>query len=94
MKTLKFGSIIFATLILSFQLFAVKEEYTKKISKSFDVNKDALLVINNKFGKVHCENWDKNNISIEVIITIEASNEEKANKYFDDVDISIPDHYF
>ena len=89
MKTLRFGSVIFATLVLTLQLFAIKDEYTKKISKSFDVNKDATLVVNNKFGKIHCENWDKNSISIEVTITVDASNEEKANKYFNKVDISI-----
>lgn len=64
-----------------------KEEFTKKISKSYDVNKDATLAIKNKFGKIHCQNWDKNTISIEVTITLEASNQEKANKYFDKISI-------
>ena len=88
MKTLKFSIILFVSMVFSFQLFA-KEEYTRKISKSFDVNKDATLAVTNKFGKIHCENWDKNTIAIEVTITIEASSQEKANKYFDKIDISI-----
>jgi len=88
MKTLKFSIILFVSMVFSFQLFA-KEEYTKKISKSFDVNKDATLSVTNKFGKVHCENWDKNTIAIEVTITVEASSQEKANKYFDKINISI-----
>lgn len=65
-----------------------KDEFTKKISKSYDVNKDATLAIKNKFGKIHCLNWDKNTISIEVTITVEASSQEKANKYFDRINIS------
>jgi hypothetical protein len=69
------------------QSFA-KEEFTKKISKSFEINKDATLAIKNKFGKIHCQNWDKNSISIDVIITIEASNQDKANRYFDKINIS------
>ncbi len=52
------------------------------------MNKDATLAIKNKFGKIHCQNWDKNAISIEVTITLEASSQDKANKYFDKISIS------
>jgi len=89
MKTLKISLLlVILGAFLGTQLSA-KEEFTKKISKSFDVNKDAVLAVKNKFGKIHCENWDKNSISIEVTITVEASNQEKANKYFDKIDISL-----
>jgi len=89
MKTLKISLLlVILGTFLGTQLSA-KEEFTKKISKSFDVNKDAVLAVKNKFGKIHCENWDKNSISIEVTITVEASNQEKANKYFDKIDISL-----
>src|SRR5437763_1621081 len=89
MKTLKSSlSIILLSTLMCFQLQA-SDEYTKKISKSYDVNKDATLSVKNKFGKVHCENWDKNTISIDVTITVTASNQEKANKYFDKIRIDI-----
>ncbi len=85
MKTLKSSLfVILLSVIMGFQLQA-EDEFTKKISKSFDVNKDATLTVKNKFGKVHCENWDKNSISIEVTITVQASNQEKANKYFEKI---------
>jgi len=88
MKTLKISLLLLLMgTILGSQAFA-KDEFTKKVSKSFDVNKDAVLAIKNKFGKVHCQNWDKNTISIEVTITLEASNQEKANKYFDKINIA------
>ena len=80
--------IILLSAIVGLQLQA-EDEFTKKVSKSFDVNKDATLTVKNKFGKVHCENWDKNSISIEVTITVQASNQEKANKYFDKIKIDI-----
>ena len=80
--------IILLSAIFGLQVQA-SEEFTKKISKSFDVNKDATLSVKNKFGKVHCENWDKNSISIDVTITVEASSQEKANKYFDKIKIDI-----
>jgi len=89
MKTLKI--ILVATLLMavSFQTYAIRDEFKKTISKSYDVNKDALLELKNKFGKIHCENWDKNVIAIEVVITVKAASQEKANKYFDKINIAI-----
>jgi len=87
MKTLNRSLLIgILTVVISTQLSAT-DEFTKKISKTFDVNRDATLSVKNKFGKVHCENWDNNTISIEVTITVQAANEEKAKKYFDRVSI-------
>lgn len=88
MNTLKISLLIVLLGTLIGTQALAKEEFTKKISKSFDVNKDATLAIKNKFGKIHCQNWDKNTISIEVTITIEASSQEKANKYLDGIIIS------
>jgi hypothetical protein len=80
--------IVALTALISFQLSA-SDEFTKKVSKSFDVNKDATLTVKNKFGKVQCINWDKNSISIDVTITITCSSQEKANKYFDKINVDI-----
>jgi hypothetical protein len=74
--------------LTSLQLYAT-DEFTKKISKSFEVNKDATLSVKNKFGKVQCENWDKNTISIDVTITLHTTSQEKANKYFEQVNVEI-----
>ena len=89
MKTIKLNLLIVLMVVSSGYNLIAKEEFTKKINKSFEVNKDATLSVKNKFGKVHCANWDKNMIAIEVIITVEASNQDEANKYFDKIKISI-----
>lgn len=89
MKTLKISLILVLLGVLVGTQAIAKEEFTKKISKSYDVNKDATLAIKNKFGKIHCQNWDQDAISIEVTITLEASNQEKANKYFDKIKIEL-----
>jgi len=65
------------------------DEYTKVIKKEFTVNPDAQLTIDNSFGKVHCNNWDKNIVQIEVTITIEASGEKEAGKLFDRINVDI-----
>jgi hypothetical protein len=58
------------------------EEFKKVIRKEFQVNSDALLTLNNKFGKIQITNWEKNEISIEVTITVNASDQESAGKKF------------
>jgi hypothetical protein len=89
MKTLRLKLLVLFIAIGSLNFWAMGDEFTKKISKSYDVNKDVVLEVKNKFGKIHCTNWDKNAISIEVTITVDASSQEKANKYLDRINIEI-----
>jgi len=65
------------------------EEYNKIISEKYDVKSGALLKIDNRFGDVVCNNWDKMTIEIEVIITVHSSSQEKANKVFDKIRVSL-----
>jgi len=89
MKTRNFQFMLVALIFITVQAMAGGDTFSKKFSKSFDVNKDASLVLHNKFGKIQCTNWDKNVISIEVEIEVEAPNQEKANKYFDKIEVEI-----
>ena len=52
-------------------------EKSKTIKKEFDVNSDALLRINNKYGNVETISWDQNRVEIEVTITVSGNNESK-----------------
>lgn len=93
MKT--FFKIVFFTLMLIF-LLGIKgarahDEYTKIIKKEFIVNTDAQLTINNRFGKVHCTNWDKNMVSIEVTITVSAYDKTEADRKFQEISIDFTD---
>jgi len=94
MKTLKLTLLVVSIFAFTLQSANAKEEYKKNIKESFDISKDAKLVLKNKFGKIHCENWDKNSISIEVEITVDASNQEKANKYFEKINVDIKGNLF
>ena len=53
------------------------------------VNPDVQVVINNRFGKVNCFNWDKNTVQIEVTITVTASGQKEAEKKFSKINIDI-----
>ncbi len=85
----KYAGITLLLLVLFSFSTVLAEEFEKSIKKSFDVNKDANLILKNKFGEIRCETWDKNIISIDVQILVDAYNEQKAQRVFDKIDIEI-----
>jgi hypothetical protein len=79
--------ILFFVLLLGIKGVKAGDEYTKTVKKEFNINPDATITINNKFGKVQCTNWDKNVVAIEVLITVTASDEEGAERQFKRISI-------
>ncbi len=62
-------------------------EKSKTIKKEFDVNSDALLRINNKYGNVETISWDQNRVEIEVTITVSGNNESKVDSRLQQIDV-------
>ena len=83
-KIIPFLALIF---ILVPRVARAHDDYTKIIKKEYTVNPDAQIILDNKFGQIHCNNWDKNLVSIEIRITVTASSQEKANRLLDLVSI-------
>ena len=91
MKALKFKFVIvlIATFgILSFNVYADKEEFTKTAHKEFSTTSSTTLEINNRFGDIVINDWDKSEVVIDVIIKVESSNKEKAKKKLDAITIA------
>jgi hypothetical protein len=63
-------------------------EYTRVIKKEFSVNPDAQLIVTNKFGKIHCTNWDKNLVTVEVNIIVEATNDNTAANLLEKITVN------
>ncbi len=63
-------------------------EKTKTIKKEFNVNSDALLKINNKYGNLDVVSWTQNRIEIEVTITVKGDNESKVISRLDKIDVN------
>ncbi len=59
------------------------DKFTRTISKEFTIGTNAHLHVDNKYGKIHCANWDRSAVSLEVTISVDAANEEKADRIFD-----------
>jgi hypothetical protein len=81
----KSGMFIFLSLFLvSSSLFA--QEVSKEYHKEFTAGSKSLE-INNKYGDVTIESWDKDQIIIDVKVKVEMSSQEKAQKYLDQIDV-------
>ena len=84
MKTiLKIIPVLVLIFILEPVYARAHDDYTKVINKEYTVNPDAQVILDNKFGQIHCNNWDKNLVTVEVRITVTASSQESANKLLD-----------
>lgn len=64
-----------------------KYEKSKSIKKEYSVNSDALLRINNRYGNVDITSWDKNQVVIEVKITVSGNDEDKVVKRLRMIDV-------
>lgn len=62
-------------------------EKRRNIVKVFDVKKDDQLVVDNQFGQVKINLWNKEEIKIEIIVTANASTDGRASEYLGAVKI-------
>jgi hypothetical protein len=70
--------LLLAASVLSFTLSA--QEVTKKFHKEYKADKNTTLDIYNKYGDVSVESWDKDQVVIDVIVTVDVSGKERAEK--------------
>jgi len=68
-----------------------KYEKSKTIKKEFNVNADALLKINNKYGNLDVISWNENRVVIEVKITVNGNSEDKVMSRLDKIDVEFQD---
>jgi len=63
------------------------KEVTKAYSKSYNVDRDDKLVLDNKFGKITVNTWNKNEFKVEAQIRADAMETDEAQKLLDGVKI-------
>ncbi len=81
-------AVIFS--VLASQVLAAQET-SKNIHKNYKVSATTKISINNKFGMVHINTWNKNEVDLVVKITANARNEEKTNEVLNAINIGITD---
>lgn len=84
----KFALLLLLIPTISFTTNPVKKhERSKRIKKTYNVNSDAKLYISNKYGNVEVTTWDKNQVSIEVVVTVKGNNESKVEDKLESIDV-------
>lgn len=82
---LKKTAFVILLLSVAFSGFSQQGLKTKTIKKEFTVGKDAKLKIETSYGKVHCNVWDKNQISVSALVTVDARNEKEAEQLLGEI---------
>ncbi len=84
---------VIATIFISFVSISLvyPGEWIEKVvvDKEFEINPNAKLIIDHEFGSVHCENWDKDIISVVATVKVKTRNEEKAMEIIDNVIVEV-----
>jgi hypothetical protein len=65
-----------------------KQEKKKIIKKEFNVNANAKVSIDNKYGNLNITTWDKNRVEIEVTITVKGDDLESVEDKLASIDIN------
>ena len=86
---LRVGLLMLLVLFCSVSGWAAKQESIKKkeINKSFNVGKNDILQVDNRYGNITVTHWSKSEVSIRVVIEAKARNDEKAQAIIDRVNI-------
>ncbi|GGH03265.1 hypothetical protein GCM10011416_22740 [Polaribacter pacificus] len=78
LKTYSIVGFLFTAFFIS-SLHAQK--FDKKFNEKFSVNKDVLLAINATNSDVNVSTWNRNEVSVEAIITVEGLSKKEAEKF-------------
>ena len=75
---------LISSLVKYIDLFKFVNKYKNKIPIG---NINTNLLINNSYGNITFNNWEKKEISIDVIITLYTDNEAESQKYLENADV-------
>lgn len=86
-------NITFILFMISFFCFANETDAafikTKNIKKTFLVNADAGINVDNSYGNIFVTTWDEDKIELEINIKVSGSNENWVNQRINEIDIDI-----
>jgi hypothetical protein len=82
----KSGLLLVFSILLSSAIL-VAEEATKEYHKVYTAGPNTTLDISNKYGKVVVETSDQNQITIDVKVTVEQPNKDRAEKLISYIDV-------
>lgn len=79
---------VFALLILIGSNNSYGQIYKRTIEKTFNINSDGIVHIENKYGNLNVTTWDKNQVEFIIEIKVDGVSEEKAEDILEDITVS------
>lgn len=79
------------TLLLIVTAFVVEAQSVKKtkhFEKTFAVERNTEINIENKYGNIHLVNWEKDSVRFDVTLMVIDSKQSKIDKIFEQVDVA------
>ncbi len=89
MKTFKKIHVCLVAFGLVICGFASAQTQSREIKKDFQINKGDLLEIENKFGDIDVQSWDKPELSISVKLSADAKSDASAKSIIDKMSVEI-----
>ncbi len=86
-KTSYKSGILLLISVLLVSLSVSAQEVTKEYHKEYSADASKTLDISNKYGDVVIESWDQNQVVIDVKVTVELPNREKAKQLLEYIDV-------
>ena len=68
---------------------AFRQDFEKKYSKTFDVNGSGNVRLENRYGSIVVETWERNEVKIDVRIKVSADDQEDADNTFDRIEVNM-----
>jgi len=88
MKSKKLLSALLLTALIALGIVAMAQErVAKTYQKEFELTANSNAYLENSFGQVNIENWDKNSISITVEIKVDYPDGSKADRLIKAINI-------
>lgn len=89
-RIIQFNCSLFILSLISFYGFAKDQNFDrdKKITRQYSVAINDRLNLENEYGKITVNTWDKNEVSVEMSIGASAKTDTKAQDMLDDVTLS------
>jgi hypothetical protein len=87
----KTGALLLITLLAASATLRA-EEVTKEFHKEYKAGPNTALELNNRYGDVVVTSWDKDQIVIDVKVTVELPNKEKAEKLLGYIDVQFTEN--
>ena len=83
----KLVTMLFVLGVLSLGIKATAEEKTKEYNEAWAASSVQNIRIINKFGEIKINNEGGSDVTIDVVITVDAPNEQKANELLDYIEV-------